>query len=159
MDNLEDIKKLNKYEIIQIFNDQLLQFIDELNVIFNNFYNNNIINSVINDDIIFYKNIANATIKYAYNYSIESFGNYLIRNPDLVPAVMSKDLQFIINFNFSSDGKLYAYKDKYKSNLEIQDLIEIIKKCIQHFSEENNNIMFEYLQILSQLTIIYMSKM
>jgi hypothetical protein len=159
MDNLEEIKKLNKCDIVQIFNDQLLQFINELDIIVNEFYRNNIIDNIIRDDIIFYKNIANTTIHFTQDYSIESFGKYIVRNSDIVPAIMSKDLKFIINFNFENDTSINKYKDKYKNNLEIQDLIRIIKQSIVHFNDENKCIMFDYLQILSQLTIIYMSKM
>jgi hypothetical protein len=159
MDNLDEIKKLNKCEIIQIFNDQVLQFINELEIIVNDFYKNNIIDNVIRDDIIFYKNLANTSLQFAHGYIIESFGKYIVRNPDVVPAIMSKDLNFILNYKFENDSSINKYKETYKNNLEIQDLIGIIKQSIVHFNDENKCIMFEYFQIFSQLTIIYMSKM
>jgi len=159
MNNLDEIKTLNKYEIVQIFNDQVLQFINELEIIVNEFYQKKIINNVIRDDVIFYKNIANTSIQYVHSYIIESFGKYIVRNSEVVPAIMAKDLNFILNYKFENDSSLLKYKEKYKNNLEIQDLIGIIKKSIEHFNDENKDIVFEYFQIFSQLTIIFMSKM
>lgn len=159
MDNLDDIKKLNKCEIVEIFNDQILQFINELEIIVNEFYKNNIIDNTIREDIIFYKNIANTSIQFAQSYVIESFGKYIIRNPDVSPAIMSKDLNFILNYKFEDDSSINKYKKTYKNNLEIEDLIRIIKQTIVNFNENNKNIIFEYFQIFIQLTIIYMGKM
>lgn len=159
MNNLDELKKLNKSEIVLIFNDQVIQFINELEIIINELYQNNIINNIIREDIIFFKNIATTTLQFTHSYIIESFGKYIVRNSDVVPAVMSKDLNFILNYKFENDPSINKYKDKYKNNLEIQDLIGIVKQIIEHFTDENKNIMFEYFQILFQLTIIFMSKM
>jgi hypothetical protein len=71
---------------------------------------------------------------------------------------MSNDINFILNYNFENDESINKYKEKYKNNLNIEDLIKIIKNTIQYFSDENTKLIFEYLQILSQMTIIYMSK-
>ena len=158
MDNLDEIKKCNKSEIIEMFNDQLLQFINQLELIVIECYNNNIINNIIKDDIIFYKNLANTTLYLTHSYIIESFGRYIVKNSDMVSAIMSKDLNFILNYNFENDESINKYKEKYKNNLNIEDLIKIIKNTIQYFSDENKNLIFEYLQIFSQITIIYMSK-
>ena len=159
MNNLDEFKKLNKCEIVQIYNDQVIQFINELEKIVNELYKNNIINNIIREDIIFYKNIANTSIHIVPNYNIESFGKYIVRNSDVVPAVMSKDLNFILNYKFENDPSINKYKEKYKNNLEIQDLIGIVKQTIEHFTDENKDIIFEYFQIIFQLTIIFMSKM
>lgn len=158
MNNLDEIKKCNKSEIIEIFNDQLIQLINQLEIIVIECYNNKIINNIIKDDIIFYKNLANTTLYLTYNYIIESFGRYIVRNSDIVPAIMSNDINFILNYNFENDESINKYKEKYKNNLNIEDLIKIIKNTIQYFSDENTKLIFEYLQILSQTTIIYMSK-
>jgi hypothetical protein len=158
MNNLDEIKKCNKSEIIEIFNDQLIQFINQLEIIVIECYNNNIINCIIKDDIIFYKNLANTTLYLTHSYIIESFGRYIVRNSDIVPAIMSNDINFVLNYNFENDESIHKYKEKYKNNLNIEDLIKIIKQTIQYFSDENKNLIFEYLQILSQITIIYMSK-
>jgi hypothetical protein len=158
MDNLDEIKKCNKAEIIEIFNDQVIQFINQLEIIVMECYNNKIINSVIKDDINFYKNLANTTLYLTYSYMIESFGRYIVRHSDIVPAIMSNDINFILNYDFENDTSIHKYKEKYKNNLNIEDLIKIIKNTIQYFSDENKSLIFEYLQILSQITIIYMSK-
>jgi len=158
MNNLEEIKKCNKSEIIEIFNDQVIQFINQLEIFVIECYNNNIINSIIKEDIIFYKNLANTTLYLTYSYPIESFGRYIVRHSDIVPAIMSSDINFILNYNFESDVSINKYKEKYKNNLDIEDLIKIVKNTIQYFSNENKCLIIEYLQILSQITIIYMSK-
>jgi hypothetical protein len=158
MDNLSEIKNLNKVEIINIFNDQIEIFINEMEKIINDLFNNNIIDSIIKEDITFYKNIANTSIKYTYNYIIESFGKYIIRNPNIVTAIMEKDLNIILNYEFEKDSSIEKYKEKYKNNLEIQDLIIIFKKSIAYLNEENKNNIFEYFQIFVQLTVTYMSK-
>jgi aryl-phospho-beta-D-glucosidase BglC (GH1 family) len=71
---------------------------------------------------------------------------------------MSNDINFVLNYNFENDESINKYKEKYKNNLNIEDLIKIIKQTIQYFSDENKTLIFEYLQILSQITIVYMSK-
>lgn len=158
MNNLYEIQKLNKPDIIIIFNDQLLEFINQLEFIINDLYNNKLIDEIIKDDIIYYKNIANSIIHITKIYFIESLGKYILKNNSIVEAVKQRNTEYIASYNFENDEILQKYKDKYKNNLEITDLIKIFKKILVYLNEENKNNLFEYFQIFFEITIIYMSK-
>jgi hypothetical protein len=158
MNNLCEIQKLNKADIIIIFNDQLLEFINQIEFIINDLYKNKLIDEIIKDDIIYYKNIANSIIHITKIYFIESLGKYILKNNSIVEAVKQKNTDYIASYNFENDSSLQKYKDKYKNNLEITDLIIIFKKILLHLNEENKNNLFEYFQIFFEITIIYMSK-
>lgn len=158
MNNLCEIQKLNKPDIIIIFNDQLLEFINQLEFIINDLYQNQFIDEIIKDDIIYYKNIANSIIHITKIYFIESLGKYILKNNNIVEAVKQRNTNYIASYNFEKDESLQKYKDKYKNNLEITDLIIIFKKILLYLNEENKNNLFEYFQIFFEITIIYMSK-
>lgn len=143
-----DFTALPTGEIIHVFNDQLTEFLDQLQIIINDLTSKNLISRQSKANLEFYKNMVHKGLGINQELVIETFGSYMLSKPELITSIINRDQGYLRNFN---------YCDK-NENANVQELIMIIKDVTMYVDSENIDTIFEYLHILCQLAITYANK-
>ena len=151
-----DISSLEKSELTKLFNDQLYELLEQLQVIVDNLTVNNQIDKKSKSNLDFYKNLVQKCMQIGgmgisnttNEIVIESFGAYILSDANMVNKIMESDINFFLKFNYSNES----------TDGSIKDLINIIKNIFPCLTKDNIDIIFEYMQILTKLTVSYASK-
>ena len=144
---MDELLKLSKIEIVQIFNDELMTFLSELLKIFNE------INIKSNKDsinkLMSYKNLIETGILANKELAIEMFSGYIFKkeNEDFCKKISEKDYEYFI-----------TNQNKLDNSNKFEDLIDIIKDLFLQLSEINKENIFGYLDNLSTLANIFVMK-
>jgi maltodextrin utilization protein YvdJ len=143
-----DFNALPIPDLISVFNDQITEFLSQLQVIIDDLTERDLMSRRSKANLEFYKNMVEKAISVNQEILIETFGSYILTEPDLVNRVVERDEQFFINYDYSGTT----------DDANIQELIMIVKDVSQHIGDDNKDTVFEYLQILCQLTVAYAQK-
>lgn len=139
---------LNLNEISTIFNEQINEFLDQIQIIIDPLVEKNILDKRSKANVDFYKNLIQKCLSLNKEIVIESFGAFILRENIIVSKIIEKDVDYFVNLDCSA-----ICDDK-----NIIELINIIKNIIQFLSDDNKSICFEYLNNLCQITLSYVKK-
>lgn len=143
-----DFSSLASNELLPVFNDQLKEFLEQLQIISNDLTEKQLLTKRSKANIEFYKNMVEKGLAINQEIVIETFGSFILTEQDFINHIINKDDAFFMNHDYSGTT----------DDTNIQELIMIVKDVWQYISNENKDIIFEYLQILCQLTVAYANK-
>ncbi len=143
-----NFETLQLNELQDIFNDHLNELLDQLQNIVNNLNQHNLISRRSKANLEFYKNLIMKGQLLNKEIVIESFGSYILQEPETINHIVNKNDEYFLNFNYNSEV----------NDTNIQELILILKDTWKHLGKENTDIVFEYFQILCQVTVAYAKK-
>lgn len=138
--NNQNIKmKLSEY--VTLFNEQLQEFIDQLN---------NIINHLNDEKTLSisstYNNCIKAALYMKQDTCIEAYSGYILKpeNKDFTTKIAERDLNYFNNIQFENQA----------SN-NLLDLIKIIRNVVPQLKNEDQEKIFGYLENLCTLSNLY----
>lgn len=143
-----DFSTYDEGELVTVFNDSLIDLLDQLEVIINALSNQNIVDKRSKANLEFYKNLINKAMKLSNEMVIEGFGSYILKTPGFVEKIVEKDDSFFLQYNFNDDTQ-----DK-----NLRELVLIIKNIIGYMNDDNKGVIFDYMNILCQATVTYAGK-
>lgn len=143
-----ELELLNLGELSQLFNDQLSDFLDQLQIIVDDLTEKSKINRSAKANIDFYKNLVQKCMALNKDLVVESYGCFIINENQMIDRIVNKDEDYFMTLNV---GVL-------TNDSNIKELIEIIKSVIIYISESNKDIIFEYMHILCQVALAYAAK-
>ena len=139
---------LNLNELKDIFNENLNELLEQLQHIVDNLSKTNLISKRSKANLEFYKNLINKGQQINKEIVIESFGSYILQEPSIINHIVNKNDDYFLNFNYTSSS----------NDTNIQELIMILKDTWKHLGPDKTDIIFEYFQILCQVTVSYAKK-
>jgi hypothetical protein len=145
---MSEFSGLEQSELLQVFNDQLNDLLNQLNVIINALMSNGVIDRRSKSNLEFYRNLVAQALSFSKEVVIESFGAYILKSPDFIDKIIAKDESYFENYDFM-DGE---------TDKNLSELVKIIKDVMRFLEQDNKDIIFEYLKILCDVTVVFASK-
>ena len=145
---MQEISKLTKIEIIQIYNYQLNLFFSELVNISKELDENINTNKSDINKLLLYKKLMETGLILNKELAIEMFASFILKeeNKDFCTKISEKDYEYFIN------------KKNIDNTNGFDDLINTIKNLFIQLSETKKDNIFIYLKKLSLLVKIYIMK-
>lgn len=143
-----DFSAYGTKELVTVFNDSLIDLLEQLEIIIVSLSEQNIVDKRSKANLEFYKNLINKAVNLSDEVVIEGFGSYILKTPGFVEKIVERDDNFFLQYNFNDDTQ-----DK-----NLRELVMIIKNIIGYLNEDNKGIIFDYLNILCQVTVVYAGK-
>lgn len=143
-----DFSTYGEKELVTVFNDSLIDLLEQLEIIIVSLCEQNIVDKRSKANLEFYKNLINKAVSLSNEVVIEGFGSYILKTPGFVEKIVKRDDNFFLNYNFDGDTQ-----DK-----NLRELVMIIKNIIGYLNKDNKDIIFEYMNILCQVTVTYAGK-
>jgi hypothetical protein len=143
-----NLDKCSEGEIASIFNNNLVDLLEQLEVIVNSLAQQGAIDKRSKANLEFYKNLINKAICLGQEIVIEGFGTYILKTPNFVDKIMERDENFFMEYNFEDDT----------TDKNLRELVLIIKNVIGYLNDDNKGIIFDYLGIMCETTVTYASK-
>lgn len=145
---MTDFTQLQVPELLNVFNDQLKDFMEQLDGIVIALTNANVVNKRSKSNLDFYRNLLNKTMSLSSELAIEGFGSFILKDNEFVDKIVAKDEDYFVSYNFSGET----------DDNNLIELIGIVKDIIRYLNAENKEVIFDYLNILCQLTVAYAQK-
>lgn len=127
------------------FNANIDQLLSELEIISEQLHKDNLISTEPINHLSYYKNLCKTSRVLNKDIIIESMSGYILQNNEFVNQINQKNCLFFETYDFS--------KETNKTN--ILELINCIIKVFNVLSSENQDIIFEYLQVLCGISYEY----
>lgn len=143
-----DFNAFDEKELIGVFNDNLVDLLDQLETIVVSLTDQGYIDKRSKANLDFYKNLIDKALGFSIEIVIESFGSYILKDPNFVSKIMERDETFFINYSFTQDV----------SDRNLEELVNIIKGILGYLNDDNKGVIFDYLGILCQATVTYAHK-
>jgi hypothetical protein len=143
-----DFSTYGAQELVTVFNDSLIDLLEQLEIIIVSLSEQNIVDKRSKANLEFYKNLINKAVSLSDEVVIEGFGSYILKTPGFVEKIVERDDDFFLQYNFNDDTQ-----DK-----NLRELVMIIKNIIGYLNADNKGIIFDYLNILCQATVVYAGK-
>lgn len=145
---MSEFSAMQPSELLEVFNDQLKDLLEQLNVIINALTANGVIDRRSKSNLEFYRNLVSQALSFSKEVVIESFGAYILKTPDFIDKIIAKDESYFAEYDFM-DGE---------TDKNLSELVKIIKDVIHFLEQDNKDIIFEYLRILSEVTVAFAAK-
>lgn len=145
---MSNFKDLPVPELLTIFNDQLSDLLEQLSVIINALMVNGAIDRRSKANLEFYRNLVTQALGFSKEVVIEGFGAYILKDPDFIDKIVAKDESYFTTYDFMAG----------ENDKNLTELVMIIKDVIHYLEQDNKDIIFDYLNILCEVTVAYASK-
>jgi hypothetical protein len=143
-----DLSEYDTKGLAEVFNHSLIDLLEQLEVIVSSLSSQNVIDKRSKANLEFYKNLIDKTLGFSDEVVIEGFGSYILKTSNFVEKIVERDDHFFLAYNFEDDT----------TDKNLRELVIIIKNVIGFLNEENKSIIFDYLNILCQTTVLYAGK-
>ena len=127
------------------FNENIDQLLSELSEIGKQLFKDKLITQQPIDHLIYYKNLCKTSRTLNKEITIQSLSAYILKNEEFVIKINNKDKDFFNNYDFSSKT----------NNDNWLKLITCIKEVFNILNKDNQDIIFEYLQLLCKISLEY----
>jgi hypothetical protein len=136
-------------DLINSYNTNMQQLLDEMTTLSDTLQEMKLVDSVMVDNFNFYKRLCTNSFSINKIFLIESMAAWIIENPEFVDNIIKKNLEFFIK---------YDYTKASSNDKNMLELINCIKNVIIVIDKENQDILFEYIEVLCGITIKYVNK-
>lgn len=115
-----EFSEFSEIELAGIFNDNLVDLLDQLNAIVISLTEQNIIDKRSKANLDFYKNLINRAMGLSKEIVIEGFGSYILKEPGFMEKILERDETYFISYNFTEN----------ETDKNLEELVNIIKSVI-----------------------------
>ena len=127
------------------FNANIDQLLSELELISKKLITDGLITNDPITHLNYYMNLCKTSRVLNQEILIESMSTYILKNEEFVKRISLKDKEYFNNFDFTTKTK----------RTNILELITCIRNIFNVLSSENQEIIFEYLQVLCTISFEY----
>lgn len=127
------------------YNTNMEQMLQELSVLSDKLYEIKLVTDDMVSNLNFYKRLCGNAYLFNKTYLIESMAAWIIDNPEFVTNLVKRNVDFFCEYDYAVTTKLP----------DVLELITCIKNVFQLISQDNQEIIFEYVEVLAMTAIKY----